>query len=39
MSTQKVTAMLSQNLDENANTQLEITENCSQKIWTKCLKD
>ena len=39
MSTQKVTAMLSQNLDENANTQLEITENGSQKIWTKCLKD
>ena len=39
MSTQKVTAMLSQNLDENANTQLEITKNCSQKIWTKCLKD
>ena len=39
MSTQKVTTMLSQNLDENANTQLEITENCSQKIWTKCLKD
>ena len=39
MSTEKVTSMLSQNLDENANTELENTENGSQKIWTKCLKD
>ena len=39
MSTEKVTAMLSQNLDENANTQLENTENASLKTWTKCLRD
>ena len=39
MATEKVTAMLLQNLDENANTELQNTKNDSQKIWPKLLKD
>ena len=39
MVTEKVTAMLLQNLDENTNTELQNTENDKQKIWPKCLKD
>ena len=39
MATKKVTAMLLQNLDENTNTELQNTENDSQKIWPKRLKD
>ena len=39
METEKVTAMLLQNLDENANTELQNTENDSQKMWPKRLKD
>ena len=39
MVTEKVTAMLLQNLDENTNTELPNTENDSQKIWSKRLKD
>ena len=31
--------MLLQNLDENANTELQNTENDSQKMWPKRLKD
>ena len=39
MATEKMTAMLLQNLDENTNTELQNTENGSQKIWPKRLKD
>ena len=39
METEKVTAMLLQNLDENANTELQNTENDSQEMWPKRLKD
>ena len=39
MVTEKVTAMLLQNLDKNTNTELQNTENGSQKIWLKRLKD
>ena len=39
MATEKVTAMLLQNLDENTNTKLQNTENGSQKIWPIRLKD
>ena len=38
MTTEKVTVMLLQNLDENANTLLQNTKNDSQKIWLKRLK-
>ena len=39
MATEKVTAMLLQNFDENTNTKLQNTENGSQKIWPIRLKD
>ena len=39
MTTEKVTAMLLQSLNENTNTELQNTENDSQKIWPKRLKD
>ena len=39
MATEKVTVMLLQNLDENKNTELQNTENDSQKIWPKSLND
>ena len=39
METEKVTATLLQNLDENTNTELQNTENDSQKMWPKRLKD
>ena len=39
MESEKVTTMLLQNLDENTNTELQNTENDSQKIWPKRLKD
>ena len=39
MAIEKVTAMLLQNLDENTNTELQNTDNDSQKIWPKRLKD
>ena len=37
--TEKVTATLLQNLDENTNTELQNTKNDSQKMWPKRLKD
>ena len=39
MATEKVIAMLLQNLDENSNTELKNTEHDSQKVWPKSLKD
>ena len=39
MTTEKVTAMLLQILDKNTNTEAQNTQNGSQKIWSKCLKD
>ena len=39
MTTEKVTAMLLQILDENTNTEVQNTQNGSQKIWPKRLKD
>ena len=39
MATEKVIAMLLQNLDENSNIELKNTEHDSQKIWPKSLKD
>ena len=39
MTTEKVTAMLLQILDGNTNTEVQNTQNGSQKIWSKRLKD
>ena len=39
MTTEKVAAMLLQILDENTNTEVQNTQNGSQKIWPKRLKD
>ena len=39
IATEKVTLMLLQNFDENTYTELQNTENDSQKIWAKRLKD
>ena len=39
MTTEKVAAMLLQILDENTNTEVQNTQNGSQKIWSKHLKD
>ena len=39
MTTEKVTAMLLQILDKNTNTEAQNTQNGSQKIWSKRLKD
>ena len=39
MATEKVIAMLLQNLDENSNTEFKNTEHDSQKVWPKSLKD
>ena len=39
VATEKVTLILLQNFDENTYTELQNTENDSQKIWAKRLKD
>ena len=39
MTTEKVTSMLLEILDENTNTEVQNTQNGSQKIWLKRLKD
>ena len=39
MATEKVTAMLLQNLHENTNTELKNTEHYSKKMWPRRLKD
>ena len=39
MTTEKVAAMLLQIFDENTNTEVQNTQNGSQKIWSKHLKD
>lgn len=39
MGTDNVTAMFSQNLDENDNIELQNTDSDSQEIWIKNLKD
>ena len=39
MATEKVIAVLLQNLDGNINSELQNTENDSQKIWPKSVTD
>ena len=39
MATEKVTAMLLQNLHESTNTELKNTEHYSKKMWPRRLKD
>ena len=39
MTTEKVSAMSLQNLDENTNTELKNTEHYSKNMWPNSLKD